>query len=295
MHQIQNNPEVIRRAGASKKPDLNWYTALFLVAASSSATMAIYVGVQMYKASLDPDGSKARNVFLPLWVSVDWPYQRKYPFPSYLKYIDELYYQHVQSTPNFEDELHEKSVQYQVLDGLFRLTVVRDLLGIPLTLKAQEDDTFDIWIEPKYPTIHGPQIRISKENGSVALEWSWAVKLVHWWSSVDSFISGMGTKFDRIESSEALAKTHERGSGRVHEVVLPVEKKVRLDVCGDKDYRVVFKGTFHVSHLSEKPCGKVCYIGVIDFNHLGICHGARVVQLDMVVEGEDGETLYKLL
>ena len=272
---------------------LNWKTVLFLIASSSSVTMAIYLGVEIYKASSDPDDAKPRNVFLPLWFSFDWPYQRRYAFPTYLKYIDMPYFLEVESSPSFEDTLQEKSIQYQVLDGLFRLAVVRDLFGIPLSLKSQENDTFNIWIEPKYPTVHGPQVRFEKQDGKLQISWQWTIKLLHW-SAIDTFLTGMGKKLDRMENSDALAKTHERGSGRVHEVVLPTDRKLRLDVCGDKDYKVVFQGTFHVSHLSEKPCGLVGYTGVIDFNHLGICQGARIVKLDMVVEGEEGETLYIL-
>lgn len=295
IHQIQNNPNMIGQVGTTfKSRSLNWRTILLLIASSSSVTMAVYLGVEIYKANNDTADGKSRNVFLPLWFSFDWPYQRKYPFPSYLKYMDRAYYDSVESTPHFEDDLHERSVQYQVLDGLFRLAVVRDLFGIPLSLRALDDDSFEIWIEPKYPTVHGPQIQITKDNGTLALSWEWAVKLLHWWSSIDSFLTGMGTKLDRIESSEALAKTHERGSGRVHELVLLSDKRVRLDLCGDRDYKVVFQGTFHMSHLSEKPCGVVNYMGVIDFNHLGISQGARIVQLDVAVEGEDGEIVYKL-
>lgn len=296
IHQIQNNPKMISDANANISGNLlNWRTILLLVASSSSITMGLYLGLEIYRAANDPDDAKPRNVFLPLWVSFDWPYQRKYDFPTYLKYMDEPYYDQVEASPHFASDLHEKSVQYQVLDGLFRLAVVRDLFGIPLSLKAVDgEDLFGIWIEPKYPTVHGPQIRISKENGSLKLAWKWTIKLVHWWLSVDSFLTGIGTKLDRIELSEALAKTHERGSGRVHEVVLPSEKKVKLDVCGDRAYKVVFQGTFHVSHLLEKPCGVVSYTGVIDFNHLMICHGARIVQLDLAVGGPDGETIYKI-
>lgn len=257
--------------------------------------MAVYLGVQIYKVGSDTDDPKPRNVFLPLWLSVNWPYQRKYAFPDYLKYMDELYFEHVESTPHFASELQEKSVQYQVLDGLFRLNVVRDLFGIPLSLKSHgNEDLFQIWIEPKYPTVHGPQIHISKENRATKLDWKWAINSLHCWLSVDSFLTGIGTKLDRIELLEANAKTHERGSGRVHEVVLPSEKKVKLDVCGDKDYKVVFQGTFHVSHLLESPCGVVSYIGVIDFNHLMICQGARIVQLDLKVEREGKEVTYRI-
>lgn len=294
IHHIQNNPNVIGQAGATlQSRSLSWRTVLLLVASSSSVTMAVYLGIEMYKASSDPDDAKPRNVFLPLWFSFNWLYQRRYLFPSYLKYMDLPYYLEVEANPTFEDSLREKSVQYQVLDGLFRLSVVRDLFGIPLSLKAHDADSFNVWIEPKYPTVHGPQVHIKKENGALQWSWRWTIKLLHW-SALDSFLTGMGTKLDRIESSEAQAKTHEKGSGRVHEVVLPSEKRVKLDVCGDKDYKVVFQGTFHVSHLSEKPCGVVGYTGVIDFNHLGICQGARIVKLDLVVEGEEGETIYKL-
>lgn len=292
---LQNDPHMLRHAasGVTTNP-LRWRTVVLLVAVSSSVSMAVYLGVEILKARNDPVGLKPRNVFLPLWFSFDWPYQRRFAFPDHLKYMDRPYYEVVLANENFTEHLHSNCVKYQVLDKLFRLTIVRDLLGIPLSLRSLEDDSFALWIEPKFPTVHGPQVHISKESGSLDISWQWAIKLLHWWSSVDGFLTGLGTKLDRIESSEALAKTHERGSGRVHEVVTVADKKTKRVVCGDRDYKVMFQGTFHVSHLAEKPCGVVSYTGVIDFDHLGISQGARIVQMDLTVAGEQGETIYKL-
>lgn len=284
INEIQKNPQILQNAGASLGGRLlSWKTVLVLVISSSTLTMGVYLAVQVYQVSRAEPDSKPRNVFLPLWVSFDWPYQRRYAFPSYLRYVDPEFYSHVESTDRYAERLHEENVQYQILDGLFRLPAIRDRFGIPFSLKTSEADSFDMWIEPKHPTVHGPQIHISKESGRIVLSWQWSVKLVHWWSSVDSFLKGMGTKLDRLDSSPALQKTHEKGSGRVHEVIQPL--KNNSVPCGDRDYRVMFSGTFRLSDASKFRSGTVSYTGVIDFNHLGINRGARIALLVVDSEG----------
>lgn len=284
---IKNNPELLTNPQLLK-PGLRWRTVLLLIATSSSLSMLLYLTVQIYKVSSDTSTEvKPRSVFLPLWLSVNWPYQRKYSFPSYLQYLDPDYFSYVDAFGDYSQELHLKNVQYQVLDGLFRLTVVRDLFGIPLTLKATEEDKFDMWIEPKYPTVHGPEVQLSKQD-KLHLEWRWSVNLVRWWSSVDSFLTGIGVKLDRLDTAQA--KTHEKSSGRVHEAS---HSKLKIST-GDRDYKVVFKGTFHLSDTTKAHCGIVGYCGVIDFDHLGINNGVRVVLLDLTVPGESGSVVYKL-
>lgn len=283
---IQNNPEILR-GSKLEKPSLKWRTVFLLIASSSSLSMLLFLTVQVYKVKQDTEPVKPRSVFLPLWLSFDWPYKRRFAFPKHLQYMDPEYFSLVGNS-DFLQDLHRNNVHYQVLDGLFRLSIARDIFGFPLLLRATESDTFEMWIEPKYPTVHGPEIDISKVQGKIRLEWNWSLKLVHCWSLVDSVLTGLGVKLDRLD--EALVKTHEKASGRVHEVL-----QSRLKVpCGDRDYNVLFKGTFKVSDKTETQNGTVGYTGVIDFNHLGINSGVRVVLLELTVVEEGSSVVYKL-
>lgn len=283
INEIQKNPGVLTNgSGTLKSLLLPWRTILLLIASSSSLTMALYLGVQVYGVAKD-ENAEHRKVFLPLWLSFDWPSTRRYAFPDYLKYVDPEYFAQVETIGNFREWLHEENIQYQILDVLFRLPLIRDRFGVPFSLKATEDDNFNMWVEPKYPTVHGPQIDISKEEGTLRFNWRWFIKLIRFGSSVDNVLTGLAVKLDRMDS--ALQKTHERGSGRVHEVPITTERKNRKVHCGDRDYKVMFMGSFHLHVASKSHNGVVKYTGVIDFDHLGINRGARIVLLDVESNG----------
>lgn len=216
---LQENPSILNGSRPLQRTGTKLKTIIILVAVSSSLTMLLYLGVQIYKVSLDTlENVGPKSAFLPLWLSFDWPWERKFSFPKYLAYFDSEYYAYVDSVSNFTEELRLQKVEFLVLDELFKLKVVRDTFGIPLLLRTEELDSFDIWIECKHPTVHGPTIRISKEHGKLRLLWKWTVHPLSWWGSIDRALTALGLKLDRLDNTEAMKKTHEKSSGRVHEV-----------------------------------------------------------------------------
>ncbi|EEQ37018.1 hypothetical protein CLUG_01141 [Clavispora lusitaniae ATCC 42720] len=290
INQLQKDPNIIRTSGAiQSQASLNWGTIILLVGVSSSATMALYLGVQVYRASKDEE-NKTRHVFLPLRFSFDWPYQRKCNFPSYLKYVDPAFHQQISSNEDFLKELFDQDVHYQVLDILFRSKTVRDLFGVPLSLRADDMEDFLIWVEPKYPTVHGPVIQITKNDGKLNLSWKWAIKSIKC-LSIEGFLTGLGLKLDRIKPTEAQIKTHEKSSGRIHEAVNP---NVPTVFSGDKDYSIVFGGKLHLESKQNIQCGVVNYTGLIDFNHMGISKGVKITSLELTVNSNNKEMVYKL-
>lgn len=246
--------------------------------------MALYLGVEAYR-TYKSEEDKTRTVFLPLWISFNWPYQRHYDFSTYLKYVDPAFAQ-IASSDNFVPDLFENDIQYQVLDTLLRLKTARDLFGVPLSLRSDDGD-FSIWIEPKWPLVHGPRVEISKNEGKLGMQWKWYIKPIKC-SSVDGFFTGLGIKLDRIEP-QAEIKTHEDSSGRVHEV-----NHIEKSVAPDKDYTVVFQGKLTLSNKQNVQCGVVNYVGVIDSDHLGICNGVKILLVDLTVNSNDTPMTYKL-
>lgn len=248
--------------------------------------MALYLGVEVYR-TYKSDENKTRTVFLPLWVSFDWPYQRRYAFPAHLKYVDPGFNRHIAATDDFVPNLFDHDVQYQVLDSLLRLKTARDLFGVPFSLRS-DDGGFSVWIEPKWPLVHGPQVEIAKHDGKLGFQWKWDIKPIKC-SSIDGFVTALGIKLDRIDP-EAEIKTHESSSGRVHEANL----EVKGAVPGDRDYTIAFDGKFTIANKQNVQCGVVSYGGIIDFTHLGISNGVKILLVDLTVNSNDTPMNYKL-
>lgn len=294
---LQENPSILNGSGPLQRTGTKLKTIIILVAVSSSLTMLLYLGVQIYKVSLDTlENVGPKSAFLPLWLSFDWPWERKFSFPKYLAYFDSEYYAYVDSVSNFTEELRLQKVEFLVLDELFKLKVVRDTFGIPLLLRTEKLDSFDIWIECKHPTVHGPTIRISKEHGKLRLLWKWTVHPLSWWVSIDRALTALGLKLDRLDNTEAMKKTHEKSSGRVHEVNTSKDGKLKRVLCsGDKEYSVLFKGSFHLSNSSTTRTGRVSYQGMIDFDHIGINRCARLTLVGLTVHENASDVSYKVV
>lgn len=293
---LQENPGILNGNGTMQKPGTSFRTILLLVAASSLLTMLAYLGVQVYNVSQDKlENVRPNRVFLPLWLSVDWPWERKFSFPKYLAYLDPEFDAYISSIPNFTEDLRLRHVEFLVLDELFKLKLVRDTFGIPLVLKSEDLDKFDTWIECKYPTVHGPVILITKENGKLGLSWKWSVNPIPWWGSIDRALTALGFKLERLDSTDAMQKTHEKSSGRVHEVKTTKDSKLKRVICTEKDYDVLFKGLFHLSNSSTTKTGRVTFTGLIDFDHMGINRGARLTLIELNVQEEGSEVSYKIV
>lgn len=271
IQQLQKNHNIA--AGAIRTRSLlKWSTVVFLVAASSSTTMALYVGAEMYRTYRAED-NKPRAVFLPLWISFDWPYQRRYAFPDYLQDADPEFGR-MAAADDFVPHLVHHDVQYQVLDTLLRLKTARDLFGVPLSLRADEAD-FSIWVEPQWPLVHGPQVQMAKRDGKLHLRWKWDVKPIRC-SSIDGLITALGIKLDRIDPDPEI-RTHDSGRARY-----------------DGDYTIAFEGKFNLANRKSVQCGVVTYSGVIDFTHLGISNGVKILRVDLIVNSNDSPISYKL-
>ncbi|KAL6672439.1 hypothetical protein ACI3LZ_003359 [Candidozyma auris] len=270
---LQENPSILNGSGPLQRTGTKLKTIIILVAVSSSLTMLLYLGVQIYKVSSDTSENVGpKSAFLPLWLSFDWPWERKFSFPKYLAYFDSEYYAYVDSVSNFTEELRSQKVE------------------------TEKSDSFDIWIECKHPTVHGPTIRISKEHGKLRLSWKWTVHPLSWWGSIDRALTASGLKLDRLDNTEAMKKTHEKSSGRVHEVNTSKDGKLKRVLCsGDKEYSVLFKGSFHLSNSSTTRTGRVSYQGMIDFDHIGINRCARLTSVGLTVHENASDVSYKVV
>ncbi|RCK58952.1 hypothetical protein Cantr_07603 [Candida viswanathii] len=289
-------------------------TIIFLIAASSSLTMMFYVMVQYKKFQdevVENDGKlRKRLVFLPLWVNANFFYQKTYKYPIGLKYFDYDYYEYLMTemnqsnmpgngngkkkkesdAENYSKLLQDENIKYSVLELLSANSKIRQLFGLPLNMELSPDD-FKIWVESKYPSVSGLQIdileRSTKDGKSTEFNTNWIVKPINAASIVNDTLISLGLKLDRLERSDASIKTHEKASGKIHEVKL--NDKVNLN--SNRDYFIRFAGKFVVSDKSFVNLGVVNYTGTIDFDHLMINRGIKVIGLDLSYDG----VLYKIL
>ncbi|CAX40160.1 conserved hypothetical protein [Candida dubliniensis CD36] len=292
-------------------------TIVILIAASSSLTMLLFVAVQ-YKRFQDeilPDGkSRKRAIFLPLWFNGNILYQTAYSFPHGLKYFDPEFYEYIMTeinqsttdggTHNHRDTndveqfcrvLQEKNIKYAVLEGLSANREIRQIFGLPLTVDSHpnSDGEFEIWVESQYPSVSGLQIDITKtvdssHTHSSKVDFRWVVKPINAVSVINNAMTSTGLGLDRLESTEANIKTHEQGSGKVHEVKMDKEK---VNLNKQRDYTIQFRGKFMVSDKSMVRVGVVEYYGTIDFDHLLINRGVKITDMDMKHDG----VLYKVM
>lgn len=299
---IQRNPHLLTQQGSIASSSSTWTTlrnTVLLVALSSSLTMVLYVSVEVHSVRqqdvLDTH-RKPKNIMLPLWFSCNWPSQRRYSLGKYLRYFDQNFSDYISDADIYKESLQENGVEFQVLNDLFRLSVIRSVFSIPLTMRATPQDTFDIWIEPHTAAVHGPLITISKnDNDKISLVWQWSIRPIHFGSFVDRFLSDKGFSFDKLESHNAERKTHEKSSGHIHEVRPSKidEKRSKKD----RDFSIRFSGTFHVHDNPDNDSGKrglVTYSGYIDLDHLAINSGVKILLLDVSIL-EPLQVSYKIL
>ncbi|KAK6877690.1 hypothetical protein K6H10_003750 [Candida tropicalis] len=283
-------------------------TIIILIAASSSFTMMFYVMVQYKKFQdevVENDGKlRKRSIFLPLWANMNLFYQKTYKYPIGLKYFDTDYYEYLitemgqsnktgkreNSVENYRKLLQDENIKYSVLESLSANAKIRQLFGLPLNMELNSDD-FKIWVESKYPSVSGLQIdiveRSTKSGKSTEFDTNWIVKPINATSIVNDTLVALGLKLDRLERSDASIKTHEKASGKIHEV--NVNEKVKLN--SNRDYSVRFQGKFVVSDKSFVNLGVINYSGTLDFDHLMINRGIKVTGLDLDYDG----VLYKIL
>lgn len=313
-----NNPSFLAQGAQSFQDNrkLSFKTIILLIIASSSLTMLGYVIAQAVKISKSDESDLEevpRSIFLPLWVNFNWWYQSTYSFPSGLQYFDPDFYKYMEiemeQLSKTEPEktyillLQSENIKYKILEELSMHSTVRQLFGLPLNVSLSPDSDFNMWIESKYVSVSGLKFDFDKESGlelgSVMSNCSvnWSIKPINFISNINSALVQAGLKLDRLASSNANAKTHEKGSGRVHEVPVTDHTKRKLSqlaMSGNKDYIVAFSGSFQVKDKNNSNEGTVTYKGVLDFDHLMINRGVKLVEMNLIIQTSE-PTNYKLI
>lgn len=297
IQEISNNPRVLSSSNVTINPNnTSWGRKMAFFASSCCVFMGFYFTYQYYQVyTQDEDDSEPRIVFFPVWLGINWPKQRHLAFPKSLQYFDPDH-----SSPlgekNFVDMVGRENVERQVLDCLFRLSIIRETFKFPISVKASADDMFDVWVEPNYCTLHGPRFSIGKTNGKVSVGYNWSIKLLKGATDWKDFVSDLTSEIASLTNTEALQNTHDKSSGRVHEANSNTQYKL-LDSSTVKNqvYNIAFKGTLNVSDLKQQHTGSVSYTGIVDQSHLALSGGVRIETLTLEVsEYGKSNTLYKV-
>ncbi|KAI5958912.1 hypothetical protein KGF57_002346 [Candida theae] len=287
---------------------LPFRTIVILVATSSSLSMLLYATIQYWRIKEELNQSKEsniqRSIFLPLWLNSSILWKKTLNYPKGLRYVDMAYYNYIttemmQSNTNAGDgkksdidhychELQEHNINYAVLEKLSSNNEVRAIYGLPLSLHANSNCKFNIWVELVHPSVSGMQIDIVQENKSHhQVNFQWAIKSINWNSIKDDTLSPIGLGMARI-GSNAETKIHEKSSGKVHEAH---QSKEKIVLNPNRDYAIRFQGEFAISDKSAEKQGKIKYIGAIDFDHLLINRGVIITDIELVHNG----TSYKIV
>lgn len=282
-----------------KRQNLKRHNPVWLIlvlTASISGSIALsYFTLNVYSVYNDEnDHVDSKTIFFPVWFSVNWPIQKRYSFPEDLKYIDKKYYEELLDHAEFAEKLRDVNVVNLILDHLFRLSLIRDKFGIPLTVESVNDDSYSMWIEPKYPTVHGPQVEIGKLDGNLHFLWDWTVKSLDWFGKINGIMEDLESKLDPMICGEENSGV--AGDSSLHfypRSILSDQLKV-AEKCGNRPYRVHTKGTYHLHSSTDELIGVLFYLGVIDFTHLGINRGFRVTSLHLKTVEDGKAILYKL-
>ncbi|ODV68198.1 hypothetical protein HYPBUDRAFT_107022 [Hyphopichia burtonii NRRL Y-1933] len=322
---IQNNPNFITPGGQlfQNNNGLPFKTILMLIVTSSSLTMAGYLLWQIDQLKDQVESGNegditTKSIFLPIWLNCNWIYVSRYRYPDHIYYFDPEYFEYLQtemnqlnSEPgkisdkdNYLKLLITDNIQYKVLETASIQSSIREIFGLPININ--QSSNFDIWVEPKHPTISGIRfdIELDKSEGKTnyVISPHWSIKLINFTTIISDLLVAAGLKLDRLNTSEAQAKTHERGSGRVHEVPLNDSKKLRKHKHPtmhnlDKDYNVIYTGNYVITDNNNLKKGIIEYKGIIDFDHLTINRGVKIIELNLCMKESDGksQTTYKLI
>ncbi|CAH2352246.1 hypothetical protein CLIB1423_06S02080 [[Candida] railenensis] len=296
---LQNNPQAILKSATVQKNNkgIPLKSAIILIFSTVVSTISFYVAIQIWS---DKEEHQSRKVvFVPLWLNMNLISTSKYHFPSALKYLDNDFHQYIASEIElakgekpFLKDFQEVDVKYKVLEKLSSNRMLRKFFHLPIPIELNDDCKFSIWMETKCPTVSG--IQVVSEDG---VDLSWTMKPFNIRSMVESALIQAGLKLDRLERSQANQKVHEKASGKIHEV--PINKQKFLSLNSEKDYEIYFTGEFIISKENgESNKGKLKYKGKIDFDHLMINRGVKLVELciDFPEGYQDGSiTRYKVI
>ena len=296
---LKNNPQAILNSATIQKNNkrIPPKSAIILIFSTVVSTILFYVAIQIWLDKEEHQGRKV--VFVPLWLNMNLISTTKYHFPSTLRHLDNDFYQYISSEielvkgeEQFSKDFQEIDVKYKVLEKLSSNRMLRKFFHLPIPVELNEDCKFSIWVETKCPTVSG--IQVVAEDG---VDLSWTMKPFNIRSMFESALIQAGLKLDRLERSQANQKVHEKASGKIHEV--PINKKKFLSLNSEKDYEIYFTGEFIIlKENGESTKGKLKYKGKIDFDHLMINRGVKLVELciDFPEGYQDGSvTRYKVI
>ncbi|CUM65385.1 uncharacterized protein PRCAT00003021001 [Priceomyces carsonii] len=297
---LKNNPNIFNSAQLAGS-GLSLKTIVLIIVGTSTITMGIYVFIQLLnlRKTSKEGGTLARSVFLPLWLNFNYFYKSKYTFPNGLRYFDTDFYDYIiqemkQLNPhsgrtdseNFIHLLKNENIRYKALEDLSMNGLVRQVIGLPLELTIDENSKFDIWIELKYPTISGPQIdlesREQENTKSSSVFAHWSIKPIITSSIIENILTQLGLNLGTLKTSDASRKVHENSSGRIHEVPITNASSASI-MNGEKSYNIMFSGTLSVRDKKKFNNGTLSYEGIIDFDHLMINRGVKLLSADLII------------
>lgn len=280
--------------------------------------VAIYILLQLFMARRDKEDSNT-SVFIPLVFKFSRSGYHRYQFPHELQYVDQRAHDYFVTELNqlskhksedldvalskqsaldsYKVVLQHENVKYQVLEQLSKHHTIKKLMGIPIFLEDGPLDPskylkdtfgfeqdFNIWVEVKTPIVSGLQIDL---DGEGLLRSLWKVKSLNFGeSSIQHLFSLVEKTFDHIDSLDlilTIPETIGQPDGD-HLIEKSGVKKV-------KDYDIYYVGEFEITDNTKETKGRVVYVGTIDFNHLAINRGVKLLSLKLIMENET----YKLL
>lgn len=274
IRRIQTDPSLV---AAGTMNGSWWRRFVATVVISTSLVMLLFLAIEVANVWIS-DGDCRKNVYLPLWLGVNWPRQRVFPYPAYRDLVDS------DAVQALDLSSLRESVPSQVLDCLFRLPTVRETYGIPLKVAPTTNDDFEVWIEPQYPTVHGPKVAIAKENGKLTVACSWSIKLLNW----DMVDCVQGTLWRIGNLLSPAPGTQDYGNTQIHEI----HKDASPHVSRLPGFKLMFRG--HLSISSRDHSGVVLFKGILDTNHLDLNHGSRLTSVDLKMSEEGRLILYKV-
>ncbi|KAK6201482.1 uncharacterized protein RJT21DRAFT_35499 [Scheffersomyces amazonensis] len=302
-------------------------TIILLIATSSTLTMVVYVITQLIKfyGETDDDNdeikTKRRAIFLPIWLNLNLLWQKSFTFPGGIMYLDKEYYEYLMveidqliknksQNPDLVDYLkllEDENIKYSVLEHVSMNHRIKEIFGLPLTISSIEDDPstphLSLWVESKYISVSGIQIELERyksiegqtHENKFKANASWVVKPINIITSINNALISLGLKLDRLDNEQI--KTHERSSGKIHEVPI-VDNKDHKVINGPKDYEIKFKGELQLSDKNHFESGIIKYQGQIDFDHLMINRGVKITTMELIMspKSNPGERItYKIL
>ena len=280
--------------------------------------VAIYILLQLYMARRDKEDSKT-SVFIPLVFKFSRSGYHRYQFPHQLQYVDQRAHDYFVTELNqlskhksedlevtlskqsaldsYKVVLQHENVKYQVLEQLSKHHTIKKLMGIPIFIEDGPLDAskylkdtfgfeqdFNIWVEVKTPIVSGLQIDL---DGEGLLRSLWKVKSLNVGeSSIQHLFSLVEKTFDHIDSLDLILT--------IPETIGQTEGDHLIEKSGVKkvkDYDIYYVGEFEITDNTKETKGRVVYVGTIDFNHLAINRGVKLLSLKLIMENET----YKLL